>query len=228
MSYDANFTHTQNDGFERYKEFTTPNGIAFCVLFGSDSLFRIKKKDFVVSINQIKPAISHICSARQFGNAVGAVKRKLTKRFSLFCSKDVFFWDCIPAQDFPKFFMELSRKIFISSSDKCSEEYKEFLRLSDWWVTRLLPELYDNYAPEQFTADFINSNHQEVTQMETNETIQAAPQPVTMADIEDIGERAEAIMKIYGVSKTDALRAVTQLKAQEINRDLSPLLELLR
>lgn len=69
---------------------------------------------------------------------------------------------------------------------------------------------------------------EEVTQMENNETIQATVPPVTTADIEEIGERAEATVKIFGVSKTDALRVVTQLKAQEINRDLSPLLELLR
>lgn len=67
----------------------------------------------------------------------------------------------------------------------------------------------------------------EETQMETNETIQVPVSPVTTEDIEDIGERTEAVMKIFGVPKVDALRAVTQLKAQEINRDLSPLLGLL-
>ena len=49
---------------------------------------------------------------------------------------------------------------------------------------------------------------------------------VTVPEIEDIGERANAIVKIFGVSMKDALRAATQLKAQEINRDLSPLLDL--
>lgn len=67
----------------------------------------------------------------------------------------------------------------------------------------------------------------EETQMETNETIQVPVPTVTVADIEDIGERTEAVMKIFGVSKVDALRAVTQLKAQEINRELQPLIELL-
>ena len=63
--------------------------------------------------------------------------------------------------------------------------------------------------------------------MEDNAKIQTTVPPVTTADIEEIGERAETTVKIFGVSKKDALRAATQLKAQEINRDLTPLLELL-
>lgn len=50
----------------------------------------------------------------------------------------------------------------------------------------------------------------------------------TIKDIQDIGERAAAIIKVYGFSAKDALRATTLLKAQEIKRDLSPLVELLK
>ena len=71
------------------------------------------------------------------------------------------------------------------------------------------------------------NDEQEDTQMQDSATNQATVPTVTVADIEDIGERTEAVMKIFGVSKVDALRAVTQLKAQEINRELQPLLELL-
>ena len=45
--------------------------------------------------------------------------------------------------------------------------------------------------------------------------------------IEDIGERAIAVIKVFRVAEKDALRAATKLKAEEINRDLSPLSELL-
>lgn len=68
---------------------------------------------------------------------------------------------------------------------------------------------------------------EEATQMKDNTTIQTTVPVFTSADIEDISERAEATVKVFGVSRVDALRAVTQLKAQEINRDLQPLLELL-
>lgn len=50
---------------------------------------------------------------------------------------------------------------------------------------------------------------------------------VSVEEITDISDRAEALVKLFGVSKKDALRAATQLKAQEINRDLAPLMELL-
>ena len=51
---------------------------------------------------------------------------------------------------------------------------------------------------------------------------------VTVADIEDIGERADKLKDLFDVSKKDALRASVQLKSQEINRDLSPLLDLVK
>ena len=50
---------------------------------------------------------------------------------------------------------------------------------------------------------------------------------VAVKDIENIGELAMATVKVFRVAEKDALRAVTKLKAEEINRDLSPLLELL-
>ena len=50
---------------------------------------------------------------------------------------------------------------------------------------------------------------------------------ITTADFDDIKERAESIEKVFGSSKKDALRAAVTLKAQEINRDLSPLMDLL-
>lgn len=71
----------------------------------------------------------------------------------------------------------------------------------------------------------------ENTQMEvpkpTDEPAQDTIPALTVADIEDISARAEATAKIFGVSKTDAIRAVIKLKSKEINRDLAPLLELL-
>ena len=76
-----------------------------------------------------------------------------------------------------------------------------------------------------------NTNAKENTQMEnfnsTDKPVQNTVPVVTVADIEDISARADATIKVYGVSKADALRAVTKLKAEEINRDLAPLLELL-
>ena len=50
---------------------------------------------------------------------------------------------------------------------------------------------------------------------------------ITVQDFEDINTRAEAIVKFFGSSKKDALRAAITLKAQEVNRDLAPLIELL-
>lgn len=54
------------------------------------------------------------------------------------------------------------------------------------------------------------------------------PEPIhvfTVEDIEDIGKRASCIAKIYGFSLNEALTAATKLKAEEIRRNLSPLLE---
>ena len=76
-----------------------------------------------------------------------------------------------------------------------------------------------------------NVDTKEDTQMEnpkpTDKTVQNTVPIVTVADIEDISARADVTVKVFGVSKADALRAVTKLKAEEINRDLAPLLELL-
>lgn len=46
-------------------------------------------------------------------------------------------------------------------------------------------------------------------------------------DIEDIVARADLLAKTFNLPKKDALRAVVKLKAQEMGRDLTPLLELL-
>jgi len=64
------------------------------------------------------------------------------------------------------------------------------------------------------------------TQMENNTGTTTVP-VITVKDFDDIGERAEAIVRIFGSSKKDALRTAVTLKAEEINRDLTPLHELL-
>lgn len=48
--------------------------------------------------------------------------------------------------------------------------------------------------------------------------------PVTPTVIKDIGELATAIAQTFGVTRAGALRAATVLKAEEINRDFTPLL----
>ena len=50
---------------------------------------------------------------------------------------------------------------------------------------------------------------------------------LTVADIEDIGERAELVRKIFDVSSPAALTAIVKLKSEEIDRELTPLLDLL-
>lgn len=50
---------------------------------------------------------------------------------------------------------------------------------------------------------------------------------VRIEDIEDISKRVNVTVTVFRVAEKDALRAITKLKAEEINRDLSPLLELL-
>ena len=77
-----------------------------------------------------------------------------------------------------------------------------------------------------------STNQTELNFSKTKEDIQmdnnAVNVPVvTVADLEDINDRAEAIAKIFGASKKDALRAAVTLKSPEINRELTPLLELL-
>lgn len=46
-------------------------------------------------------------------------------------------------------------------------------------------------------------------------------------DIEDIGTRADSIVKVFDIPRKDALRTAIKLKSQELGRDLTPLLELL-
>ena len=48
---------------------------------------------------------------------------------------------------------------------------------------------------------------------------------LTVEDIEDIGNRASSLGKVYGFSLKQSLIAATKLKAEEINRDLSVILE---
>lgn len=93
-------------------------------------------------------------------------------------------------------------------------------------------EVFDK--PDTVTTKPIETpvaNPKEDTKMEifktTDTPAQGTVPVVTVADIEDISARADATAKVFGVSKADALRAVTKLKAEEINRDLAPLLELL-
>ena len=61
-----------------------------------------------------------------------------------------------------------------------------------------------------------NVDTKEDTQMEnpkpTDKTVQNTVPIVTVADIEDISARADVTVKVFGVSKADALRAVTKLK----------------
>lgn len=63
---------------------------------------------------------------------------------------------------------------------------------------------------------------EEITMIDTGVTT------LTVSDIEDIKTRAEALKEAFDVSKKDALRAVVQLKSEEINRNLTPLIELLK
>ena len=51
---------------------------------------------------------------------------------------------------------------------------------------------------------------------------------LTKDDLVDIADRADFVKETFDVNKKDALRAVVLLKSQEINRDLSPLLALLK
>ena len=92
-----------------------------------------------------------------------------------------------------------------------------------------------NDCADEESSKKADCSNEETKQMETKNETQnnmrsdagSNLHAVTVPEIEDIGERANAIVKVFGVSMKDALRAATQLKAQEINRDLSPLLDLL-
>ena len=67
----------------------------------------------------------------------------------------------------------------------------------------------------------------ETTEMEPLNPTDQTPvkiTPVTPTVIKDIGELATAIAQTFGVTRAGALRAATVLKAEEINRDFTPLL----
>ncbi len=77
------------------------------------------------------------------------------------------------------------------------------------------------YFSEEPKEDSDSDIKEELTMNDTVTTL-------TVSDIEDIKTRAEALKEAFDVSKKDALRAVVQLKSEEINRNLLPLIELLK
>lgn len=79
-------------------------------------------------------------------------------------------------------------------------------------------------TPEKQSKSLLETK--ENIKMENNNT-QNPVHVVSVEDIEDIGNRVKATITVFRVAEKDALRAVTKLKAEEINRDLSPLIELL-
>lgn len=60
-----------------------------------------------------------------------------------------------------------------------------------------------------------------------SETMAEGVTTLTEADIEDIGKRADLIKNVFDVPKSAALQATVKLKAEEIGRNLAPLIELL-
>ncbi len=89
-------------------------------------------------------------------------------------------------------------------------------------------------ASEEPVKENATDNKEEV-KMEPLQILKASDEPndrqnnavhvLTVEDIEDIGNRASSLGKVYGFSLKQSLIAATKLKAEEINRDLSVILE---
>lgn len=84
-------------------------------------------------------------------------------------------------------------------------------------------KMFENDVAEETRANEVQAE----VEKHSAEKIAAVP-ALTKDDLVDIVDRADFVKETFDVNKKDALRAVVLLKSQEINRDLSPLLDLLK
>lgn len=99
------------------------------------------------------------------------------------------------------------------------------------------PSTVKEISSEEELKDVSATENKEETKMETLAFVKPANKTddgqknavhvLTVEDIEDIGNRASSLAKVYGCSCKQSLIAATKLKSEEINRDLSVILQTL-
>lgn len=95
------------------------------------------------------------------------------------------------------------------------------IKISDNEIT--VPNECDENSPPVSEKNIANENQPEVNQEIQLDGVKV----LEKGDIEDIVARADLFVKTFNKPRKDALQASVKLKAQEMGRDLTPLLELL-
>ena len=127
----------------------------------------------------------------------------------------------------------ISRLLVSISFVKLEKRKAKRIALRDWLLELLESKQHNSIATIDTGTLFYNHNLGERKMQEKPPIgiISQAPIEVTtftVADINDIKDRAEALKQAFDVSKSAALTAVISLKEEEIGRKLDALRELLK
>lgn len=187
------------------KRFTSHNGTVIRIFDDGGNYF--------VPLRAVAQAVGY--SHYQHSTLLGAVLKN--SKIPIFSPKVVFFvkfLDCFRL-------LENFLKAY-ESTEPLMYRQEEF----DFNAKKLLEQFRKiDFQKSAETFPIAKETESEEKKLES-ETMAEEITTLTEADIEDIGKRADLIKNVFDVPKSAALQATVKLKAEEIGRNLAPLIEL--
>lgn len=116
-------------------------------------------------------------------------------------------------------YVDLDSALKALEEPKLSKDMASYLKVDFLIACQRVHEIHEELAELKRSSELTMEN-------KTTDTRKREMAIVEDFDIDAIGAIADAVIKVYGVSRKEALKAATMLKAAELNRDLSPLLDM--
>lgn len=185
--------------------------------YGFNKLARIgKDKTYLINFADVEKILNRLIKIVNFLPA-NNFQREQKNREVQFEAQRLIEW--FNEKILPEFLPHLcktqtSTNLFDEQSENETEEQKMFEN--------------ENAIAEESRADEIQSEVENNSAEKVSLKLPVKIPALTKDDLVDIADRADFVKETFDVNKRDALRAVVLLKSQEINRDLSPLLALLK